>query len=299
MAITSLLVGPKDAASGDGQVIREPEYWGFGRAGQPSVFGGNWLIRALFVGLPSGHRRQVGRERTGGGSRRERGRDATHLAARAAAWVPGDALIEFVGRFRLGLCVVFDLMVSHPAIECTDTASSPSAQSHDLAPESATDTIFRQVSKTASGRVSQCGSTWACSAQVMLVPHRLYRCYARWHSHLRFQPPQIPGDGVRGPGQSEAYLEARRREGQAYEEARGSGLYFLVASLPVQMRQVLGALTINWRTCEPQSVAVGDCFTFRISTLKCGRSADTESPPPRDWRARAAPLPNPRSSVRP
>ena len=31
---------------------REPKYWGFGRAGQPSVFGGNWRIRALFVGRP-------------------------------------------------------------------------------------------------------------------------------------------------------------------------------------------------------------------------------------------------------
>jgi hypothetical protein len=31
---------------------REPEYWGFDRVGQPSVFVGNWLIRALFVGLP-------------------------------------------------------------------------------------------------------------------------------------------------------------------------------------------------------------------------------------------------------
>ena len=102
-------------------MLREPEYWGFGRASQPSVFGGNWLIRALFVGLSSGHRRQVGRERTGGDSRHERGRDATHLAARAGAWVPGDALIEFVGRFRLGLCVVFALMVKVAVTGCHDT----------------------------------------------------------------------------------------------------------------------------------------------------------------------------------
>jgi hypothetical protein len=59
------------------------------------------LIRALLVGLPSGHRRQVGRDRAGG-SGHEPGRDAKHLAARVGAWLPGDALIEFVGRFGLG-----------------------------------------------------------------------------------------------------------------------------------------------------------------------------------------------------
>jgi hypothetical protein len=38
---------------------REPEYWRFDRAGQPSVFVGNWLIHALFEGLSSEHRRRV------------------------------------------------------------------------------------------------------------------------------------------------------------------------------------------------------------------------------------------------
>jgi hypothetical protein len=40
---------------GEGKVFqsREPEHWGFGRAGQPSVSGSNWLMRALFEGFPS------------------------------------------------------------------------------------------------------------------------------------------------------------------------------------------------------------------------------------------------------
>lgn len=83
----------------------------FGRAGQLSVFGGNWLIRALFAGLRNGERRQFGRARKGGGRQHERGRDATHLTARSTAWLLGVALIEFVGQFGLGQRVVLALLM--------------------------------------------------------------------------------------------------------------------------------------------------------------------------------------------
>ena len=94
------------------------------RAGQPSVLGGNRLIRALVVGLLRGHRRQAGRERVGGGSRHELGRDATHLGCVRVLGYQAMHWSNFVRRFGLGLRVVLALLMN-VATSLTATPNCP------------------------------------------------------------------------------------------------------------------------------------------------------------------------------
>lgn len=63
------------------------------------------------------------------GRRHERGRDATYLATRAGAWLPGGALTELVGRFGLGPRVVLALMMNVVARRYRDTRLSAFWQS--------------------------------------------------------------------------------------------------------------------------------------------------------------------------
>jgi len=75
---------------------REPEYRGFGRAGQPSVFGRNWRMRVLFDF-------RAGRD------------DKSPRAGPLRTWRRVqvlDALIELVRRFGPGLRVVGALLMN-------------------------------------------------------------------------------------------------------------------------------------------------------------------------------------------
>jgi hypothetical protein len=88
--------------------------------GQPSVFGGNWLVRALFVGLRAGSYDKLAASGQAGAAGTSGA--VTHMAACPGAWPPGDALVEFVGRCGLDQRVGLVLLTNVAAPRCRDTS---------------------------------------------------------------------------------------------------------------------------------------------------------------------------------